>query len=99
MTEGMSKIYYIYITTNDKHYVLYTGVTNDVRRRMYEHKQGIGSEFTKKYKINKLLYFEKYNDINEAIAREKNIKAGSRQHKIDLVNRLNPEWKDLSGTY
>ncbi|OJI06299.1 excinuclease ABC subunit C [bacterium CG10_46_32] len=95
----MSKTYYVYIATNDKHYVLYIGVTNDVRKRIQEHKQGMGSGFTKKYKINKLVYFEEYKDINEAIAREKNIKAGSRQDKIDLVNHLNPEWRDLSNTY
>ncbi len=96
---GMSKIYYVYIATNDKHYVLYTGVTNDIRRRIYEHTQGIGSTFTKSYKISKLVYFEEYNDINEAIAREKNIKAGSRKKKIDLINKLNPEWSDLYSTY
>lgn len=99
MVEGMSKTSYVYIATNDKHYVLYTGVTNDIRRRIYEHTQGTGSTFTKKYMINKLVYFEEYNDINEAIAREKNIKAGSRKKKIDLINTLNPEWKDLSSTY
>lgn len=94
----MSKRYYIYIATNDDCYVLYTGVTNNINRRIYEHKQGIGSKFTKKYKINKLVYLEEYQDVNEAIAREKQIKAGSRKKKLGLINSLNPAWRDLAST-
>ena len=81
--------------TNKYNTVLYTGVTNDLQRRILEHKSGKGSAFTSKYNIKKLVYFEVTNDINAAIAREKQIKAGSRQKKIDLINSLNPEWNDL----
>jgi putative endonuclease len=70
-------------------------VTNDLKRRMSEHKSKIGSEFTKKYNVNKLVYFEMGDDVSTAIYREKQIKAGSRQKKIDLINGFNPEWKDL----
>jgi putative endonuclease len=91
----MSKQYYVYIMTNKNNTVLYTGVTNNLKRRVYEHKTKLGSKFTKKYNITKLVYYEVGNDINEAIAREKQIKAGSRQKKIDLINSFNPEWKDL----
>ena len=70
------------------------GVTNDLQRRVLEHKQGKGS-FTKKYNVTKLVYFEYGEDVNAAILREKQIKAGSRQKKIDLINSMNVEWKDL----
>ena len=91
----MNKEYFVYIMTNKYYTVLYTGVTNDVMRRAWEHKEGIGSSFTSRYRVNKLVYYESYENINLAIAREKQIKGGSRQKKIDLVNSLNPEWKDL----
>ncbi len=81
--------------TNKYNTVLYTGVTNDLQRRVLEHKSGKGSAFTNKYNIKKLVYFEVTNDINAAIAHEKQIKAGSRQKKIDLIDSINPEWKDL----
>jgi putative endonuclease len=93
--DAMAKHYYVYIMTNAHNTVLYTGVTNDLARRVYEHKNGIGSAFTKRYNVHKLVYYEIGNDVNAAIAREKQIKGGSRQKKIDLINRLNPEWKDL----
>ena len=92
----MSKEYYVYILTNKYNTVLYTGVTNDLMRRVCEHKDGIGIKFTKKYNLNKLVYYEVTNDANAAIAREKQIKAGSRQKKIELIENLNPEWQDLS---
>jgi putative endonuclease len=82
--------------TNKNNTVLYTGVTNDLKRRVYEHKEKLIDGFTKKYNVNKLVYFETTNDINSAIQREKQIKAGSRQKKIDLINSLNEEWKDLN---
>ena len=82
--------------TNSRHTVLYTGVTNDLLRRVEEHKNNKGTIFTKKYNVNKLLYYECGDDINIAITREKQIKAGSRKKKIDLINSMNPEWKDLS---
>jgi putative endonuclease len=81
--------------TNKYNTVLYTGVTNDIQRRVNEHKQKLVKGFTKKYNIYKLVYFETFEDIRYAIEREKQIKAGSRQKKIDLVNSLNKEWKDL----
>jgi putative endonuclease len=91
----MSKQYYIYIITNQHNTVLYTGVTNDLIRRIYEHKEKIIAGFTKKYSVNKLVYYEISTDINSAIAREKQIKAGSRQKKIDLVDSMNPQWCNL----
>ncbi|OZH54063.1 excinuclease ABC subunit C [Hydrocoleum sp. CS-953] len=91
----MTKEYYIYIMTNKRNTVLYTGVTNDLIRRVYEHKSKLVEGFTKKYNINKLVYFEMYENPSEAIAREKQIKAGSRQKKINLINSMNLQWKDL----
>ena len=85
--------------TNAHHKVLYTGVTNNLQRRVMEHKAGTGSEFTKKYNVHKLVYFESGDDVNTAIFREKQIKAGSRQKKIELINSINPEWKDLFDEY
>ena len=89
------KEYYVYIMTNIKNTVLYTGVTNNLVRRVYEHRSGIGSEFVKKYRVLRLVYFEVFEQVVLAIAREKQIKGGSRQQKIDLVNGMNPGWKDL----
>ena len=91
----MNKNYYLYIITNKYNTVLYTGVTNDLQRRIYEHKSKLIEGFTKKYNITKLVYYETYEDAYTAISREKQIKAGSRQKKIDLINNLNPGWKDL----
>ena len=90
-----NKQYCVYILTNSRHTVLYTGVTNNLERRLSEHKNKMGSAFTKRYNIDKLVYFECGDDINVAITREKQIKAGSRQDKIDLINTMNPAWKDL----
>ena len=81
--------------TNAHHTVLYTGVTNNLARRVYEHKNGLGSVFVKKYNVHKLVYYEIGNDINATIVREKQIKGGSRKKKLDLINSMNPEWKDL----
>lgn len=88
------KRYCVYIMTNTHNTVLYTGVTNDLMRRIGEHRDG-KSSFTKRYNVNKLVYYECGDDVNIAITREKQIKAGSRQKKIGLINSLNPEWKDL----
>ena len=87
--------YCVYIMTNAHHTVLYTGVTNNLYRRVMEHREGKGGVFTKKYNVHKLVYFECGNDVNAAIFREKQIKAGSRKKKIDLINGMNAEWKDL----
>lgn len=95
MIAKMKNQYYIYIMTNRHNTVLYTGVTNNLIRRIYEHKKKLASGFTKRYNINKLVYYEIFQDAYNAISREKQIKSGSRQKKIDLINRLNPEWKDL----
>ena len=75
---------------------LYTGVTNNLERRIYEHKHHLVNGFTKKYKIGKLVYFEETNDINAAISREKQIKGWLRKKKIALIESMNPGWKDLS---
>ena len=85
--------------TNVHNTTLYTGVTNNLERRVLEHRAGKGSAFTKKYNIAKLVYFECGDDVNIAILREKQIKAGSRQKKIDLVGSINPEWNDLFDEY
>lgn len=91
----MEKQYCVYILTNQNNTVLYTGVTNNLKRRVLENKQNQGSIFTRKYKVYKLVYYEVTTDINATILREKQIKAGSRQKKIDLVNSLNKYWVDL----
>jgi len=88
--------FWVYIMTNPKHTVLYTGVTNDLSRRVAEHKNGIGSGFTCKYQLTKLVYCESHGSPREAIAREKQIKAGSRMKKIELIRSVNPEWEDLA---
>ncbi len=89
------KIYSVYIMTNSKNTVLYTGVTNNLRRRVYEHKKGIGSKFTSKYKVNKFLYYFNFKDVKDAIRVEKKIKSGSREDKIKMINKMNTDWKDL----
>ncbi len=86
----------IYIMTNEHHTVLYTGVTSDLLSRISEHKsKKYSSSFTIQYNISKLVYYETFHDIEEAIAREKQIKAGSRKKKIILIESINPEWRDL----
>lgn len=87
--------YCVYILTNYSNTVLYTGVTNNLMRRVLEHRSGMGGKFTSKYKVKKLVYFEVTDDIYAAISREKQIKAGSRQKKITLIESMNPEWGDL----
>ena len=89
------KTYCVYIMTNNSNTVLYTGVTNYLYRRVAEHKSGKGGAFTSKYRITKLVYFECGSEVDAAIEREKQIKGGSRQKKIDLVNDMNPKWMDL----
>ena len=91
------KYSFVYIMTNKHNTVLYTGMTNNLLRRIAEHKNGIGSKFTQKYNINKLVYYEVFENIEDAIKREKQIKAGSRKKKIDLIESDNPEWNDLYG--
>ncbi len=92
----LNKNYYVYILTNWNNTVMYIGVTNDLVRRLYEHKNKLYDGFTKKYNLNKLVYFELFFDINEAIKREKEIKKWRREKKNNLVESKNPDWKDLS---
>lgn len=91
----VDKTYFIYIMTNQYDRVLYTGVTNDLYRRALEHRGGRGSRFTSKYRVNKLVYYEVYESVLDAIEREKQIKGGPRQKKVDLINEMNSEWLDL----
>ena len=88
-------MYYVYLLTNKHNTVLYTGVTNDLRRRTYEHKNRLIEGFTKRYNIDKLVYFESTMDIREAIQREKQIKGWTRKKKDDLIATMNPEWNEL----
>ncbi|MCJ7459091.1 MAG: GIY-YIG nuclease family protein [candidate division Zixibacteria bacterium] len=92
----MNRQYYVYLMTNKNNTVIYTGVTSDLKKRVYEHKQKLVKDFTKRYNIDKLVYYEVLDDAYNAISREKQIKGGSRQKKIDLINEMNNEWKDLS---
>jgi putative endonuclease len=86
---------YVYILANDRNTVLYTGVTRDLKKRVYEHREKITKGFTSRYNVTKLVYFEVFTDPYNAIRREKQIKAGSRQKKVDLINGFNPAWRDL----
>ena len=89
-------MYYVYILTNKNHTVLYTGVTSDLIRRIYEHKNSADPKsFTSKYKAHKLVYFEETSDVNAAIEREKQIKSWSRDQKTDLIFKMNPHWVDF----
>jgi putative endonuclease len=92
------KQYYIYLLTNQNNTVIYTGVTSNLCKRIWEHKNKLVKGFTQRYNIGKLVYYEIYDDPENAIAREKQIKAGSRKNKIDLIESINPEWKDLYDT-
>ncbi len=87
--------YYVYILTNDRDKLLYIGVTNNLQRRVYEHKNGLFEGFTKDYGIHKLVYYEMCHDVKDAIKREKQLKNWRREKKIALIERMNPNWKDL----
>ena len=89
------KSYFVYILSNKYNNVLYVGVTNDLIRRVYEHKNKLIEGFTKKYNIIKLVYYEVFDDPYDAISREKTLKGYGRKKKVKLINALNPEWKDL----
>ena len=91
-----SKQYCVYILASANNRVLYIGVTSDLRRRMYEHRLGLRPGFTKRYRVTKLVHFEVFRDSYNAISREKQLKAGSRQRKIELIEGLNPAWRDLA---
>ncbi len=90
------KQYYVYILASQKNGTLYIGFTNDLPRRMYEHKKNLTEGFTEKYSVHKLVYFEMCNDVNVAIQREKRLKKWNREWKIELIEKTNPGWRDLS---
>ncbi|UOY05406.1 GIY-YIG nuclease family protein [Muricauda sp. SCSIO 64092] len=88
--------YYVYILTNKKNGTLYIGISNDLERRIWEHRNKLVEGFTKKYSLNRLVYFEQYQYVNDAILREKRLKKWKRQWKINLIEEENPEWNDLA---
>ena len=93
-------MYYVYILTNEHNHVLYTGITNDLERRVYEHRHNQDKKsFTYRYNIKKLVYFEAGQSAEGAIQREKQIKGYTRKKKVDLINKMNPEWNDLSADW
>jgi len=92
-------MYYVYILTNKHNTVLYTGVTNDLNRRLYEHKSGLIDGFTKQYHVHKLVWFDMTSDVKAAIEREKQIKKYKRAKKIALIEQENPNWDDLSAAW
>jgi putative endonuclease len=87
--------YFVYILTNKYNKVLYVGITNNLIRRVYEHKNKLISGFTSKYNVNKLVYYESFQSVFDAIKREKEMKGWKREKKVALINSFNPEWKDL----
>jgi len=89
------KQYYVYIMASKRNGTLYIGLTNNLLRRIYEHKNDIIEGFTKKYSVHNLVYYERHNDVNRAINREKQMKKWERQWKINLIQKTNPQWKDL----
>jgi len=91
-----SKTYFVYIMASKRNGTLYVGVTNNLERRTYQHKNNLVKGFTEKYNVHKLVYFEETMDINIAIAREKQLKNWKREWKIKLIEKENPKWRDLS---
>ena len=91
----MPKQYFIYIMTNNHHTVLYTGMTGYIAERGWQHKKKLIDGFTKKYNVTKMVYFETYEDVNRAIAREKQIKGWNRKKKEALITKANPDWDDV----
>jgi len=91
------KTYYVYLLTNKSNKVIYTGVTNNLERRLYEHTNKLVEGFTKKYNVHKLVYFEETSDIQAALEREKQIKGWVRIKKNNLIETMNPDWRDLCG--
>ena len=91
-----NKTYYVYILTNYKNKTLYIGVTNNIERRVYEHKNGLIEGFSKKYKLKKLIYYEEFKYINDALMREKQLKNWHREWKLNLIKDMNPDFNDLA---
>ena len=94
----MEKRYFIYILTNKRHTVLYTGVTSDLQKRVHQHREKLIAGFTARYNVNKLVFYEVADNPSAAISREKQIKASSRKKKMELVDGMNPQWRDLYDT-
>jgi len=92
----MSRAYFVYILASRRNGTLYIGVTNDIARRTFEHKEGLASGFTKKYGVKLLVYYEAHGEIGAAIAREKAMKQWRRKWKLEAIERENPAWRDLS---
>jgi putative endonuclease len=93
----MLRTYYVYILASKRNGTLYIGVTNDLIRRIYEHKNDMTEGFTKRYRIHRLIYYEEFNNVNDAITREKRMKKWKRSWKIELIKSVNYEWRDLYG--
>ena len=91
----MLKSYYVYIMASGRNGTLYVGVTNDLLRRVYEHKNGTSDGFTKKYGVNRLVWFDETPDVAAAIQREKTIKRWPRAYKLNVIEEMNPQWRDL----
>ena len=91
----MEKEYFVYILTNKHNKTLYTGVTGDLGQRISQHKNGVGGKFSRKYKLNKVIYTETFSNAQDAICREKQIKSWPRRRKVELIERLNPGWREL----
>ena len=92
----MTKTYYVYILASKRNGTLYIGVTNDLERRLYEHKNNFVEGFTNKYNVHHLVYYEVVNDIQSALQREKQLKRWTRKWKIELIEKVNPDWRDLA---
>ncbi len=93
----MLRTYYVYILASKRNGTLYIGVTNDLIRRIYEHKNDMTEGFTKRYRIHRLVYYEEFNNVNDAITREKRMKKWKRSWKIELIKSVNSKWQDLYG--
>ncbi|MDD5342829.1 MAG: GIY-YIG nuclease family protein [Smithella sp.] len=91
-----TKTYYVYVLASKQNGTLYIGVTNDLERRLYEHKNNLSDGFTKRYRVHNLVYYESVNDINVALQREKQLKRWTRKWKMELIEKVNPEWSDLA---
>ena len=94
-TTEMRRQYYVYMMTNPRNTVIYTGVTNNLKKRLFEHREKLINGFTRRYRISKLVYYEVFEDAENAILREKQVKGGSRRKKVLLIDSMNPEWRDL----
>ena len=91
------KTYYVYILASKRNGILYVGVTSDIARRLYEHKNNLIAGFTRKYNAHNLVYYERFDDVESAIQREKRLKKWNRKWKLELIEGANPEWRDLYG--